>query len=145
MVNVTDSIELTAPPEQVVEVISSLNRWPEWLTIHVGFGDGVPDEISAGTTFKQKVKILGMPGEVDWTVTEVDEPRRVAMEGKGPMGTEMRTTFRLEPTDGGGTQVHYDAEFGGAALTPLLKPLEKETKKASAESLEKLRAVVDAG
>jgi carbon monoxide dehydrogenase subunit G len=143
MVNVTDSIEVSAPPERVVEVISSLETWPQWLTIHAGFGDGVPEEISTGTTFKQKVKILGMPGEVDWTVTEVDEPSRVAMEGKGPMGTQMRTTFRLEPTDSGGTNVHYDAEFGGAALTPLLAPLEKESKKASAESLAKLRELVD--
>jgi hypothetical protein len=53
----------------------------------------------------------------------------------------MKTTFRLEATDGG-TTVVYDAEYGGAALTPMLGPLEKESRKASAESLENLRRVV---
>ena len=141
MINVSDDIEVTASPEEVAEVIGNPSRWPEWLVIHNGFSGNPPDSISEGAQFKQKVKILGMPGEVDWTVTEVDTPSRIVMEGKGPMGTKMKTTFRLE-ANGDGTHVFYDAEYGGAALTPMLGPLEKESKKASAESLENLRKLV---
>jgi carbon monoxide dehydrogenase subunit G len=144
MMNVTDSIDIPAPPEQTVQKIASPETWEDWLVIHAGFSDGVPETFAPGTTFKERVKILGMPGEVKWTITDVElgESGVVAMDGEGPMGTTMTARFEVHPADDGGTHVQYEASYGGAALTPLMGQLEKATKEASAESLQKLRDLV---
>ena len=143
MVTVSDSIDIPAPPDQVVGTIADLDSWEDWLVIHVGFSEGKPESVAPGATFKERVKILGMPGEVEWTVTDMDlsDPGQIAMDGKGPMGTKMVAKFTVA-SEGAGTKVSYDASYGGAALTPLMGQLEKATKEASAESLQKLRDLV---
>ena len=67
-----------------------------------------------------------MPGEVAWTVAAYDEADKLELQGKGPMGTSMRTLYDLEEADGG-TRIAYEAEFGGAALAAMAGPLEKES------------------
>ena len=138
MAVIAETTELPAPPERVWESIANLDRWPEWQSIHNGFPDGTP-ALSPGTQFKQKVKIMGMPGEVAWTVETLEENNRLELKGKGPMGTTMRTLYSLEEA-GGGTKVAYEAEFGGAALAAMAGPLEKESRKGATESLERLKA-----
>ena len=138
MAVIAETIELPAPPEQVWASIADLDKWSEWQSIHNGFPDGTP-ELSPGATFKQKVKIMGMPGEVAWTVETLEENNRLELKGKGPMGTSMRTLYDLEASNGG-TRVAYEAEFGGAALAAMAGPLEKESRKGAQESLEKLKA-----
>lgn len=140
MALIAETADLPAPPERVWEKVADLSAWPEWQSIHQGFPDGAP-ELAPGTTFKQKVKIMGMPGEVDWTVETVEPNTRLELQGKGPMGTTMRTAYALQ-AENGGTRVAYEAEFGGAALAAMAGPLEKESRKGAAESLEKLRALV---
>lgn len=145
MVTVTDSIEIPAPPGNVVGTIADLDTWEDWLVIHAGFSGEKPEAVAPGTTFKERVKILGMPGEVEWTVKEVDlsDPGVISMDGSGPMGTKMEARFSVA-SEGEGTKVSYEASYGGAALTPLMSQLEKATKEASAESLQKLRDLVTA-
>lgn len=140
MAVVTETTEVAAPPEKVWEKVANLETYPEWLTLHVDFPEGTP-ELAEGTTTKQKVKIMGMPGEVTWTVTEIDAPSVLAMDGEGPMGTKLRAVWRLEAADGG-TRLTYESEFGGAALAPMAAALEKESRKSATESLEKLKALV---
>lgn len=145
MVTVSDSIEIPAEPGQVVGTIADLDTWEDWLVIHVGFSGDKPETVAPGTQFKERVKILGMPGEVEWTVTDMElaDPGLIAMDGTGPMGTKMEARFSIA-SEGEGTKVSYDASYGGAALTPLMGQLEKATKEASAESLQKLRDLVTA-
>lgn len=140
MAVVTETVELPVPPENVWAKVGNLETYPEWLTVHVDFPDGT-SELAEGTTTKQKVKIMGMPGEVIWTVTEIDAPNVLAMDGQGPMGTKLRAVWRLEAANGG-TRLSYESEFGGAALAPMAAALEKESRKSATESLEKLKALV---
>jgi hypothetical protein len=129
-----------------VATIANPESWADWLVIHAGFSDGAPENFAPGTKFKERVKILGMPGEVTWTIKDVQlgESGVVAMDGEGPMGTTMSARFEIHPADSGTTLVKYDASYGGAALTPLMGQLEKATKEASSESLQKLRDLVSA-
>jgi hypothetical protein len=94
-----------------------------------------------GTKVKEKITFMGMPADVEWTVTEWEPPSAVAMDGVGPMGTTMKIVARTESV-GDATRVTHESRFGGAALTPMLGVIEKEARKASAASLEKLRAVL---
>lgn len=137
---VNETVELPASPEQVWEKIARLDNYAQWMATHVGFGDGRPDELTAEATFKEKVKIMGMPGEISWTVVDASSPKRLELDGKGPMGTKMHSVLELEPIDSG-TRLNAENEFGGAALGPMSGALEKESKKALAESLEKLRTL----
>src|SRR5436189_16113 len=77
MTVIQETAELPAPPERVWESIANPERWSEWQSIHSGFPDGTP-ELSPGAQFKQQVKIMGMPGEVAWTVETVEEDRVIA-------------------------------------------------------------------
>ena len=140
MAVIAETIDLPAPPSEVWAKIADLEQWPAWLTIHSGFPDGTPP-LEQGTKFKQKVKIMGMPGEVAWTVETCLQDDKLELQGKGPMGTSMRTLYDLEEANGG-TRVAYEAEFGGAALAAMAAPLEKESRKGANESLEKLRALL---
>jgi carbon monoxide dehydrogenase subunit G len=141
MAVLTSSIEIPRSPQEVWEVVADLDKYEQWMTLHAGFPDGPPGKAEPGTVFREKVKVMGMPGDVKWTVSELEEARRIGMEGEGPMGTTLRAVFELEPA-GDGTRVSYESEFGGAALAALQGPVEKEAKKAGDESLEKLRALV---
>ena len=141
MPTITKQLELDAPPEQVWATLTDFSRYPEWNTTHAGFPDGAPTAPAEGATFKEKVKIMGMPGEVNWTVAELTEGKCLFLDGKGPMGTHMKMTYVIE-SHSAGTRINLDSEFGGAALGPMAKTLEKESEKSLDESLEKLRALL---
>jgi carbon monoxide dehydrogenase subunit G len=136
-----NSIQIPAAQDKVWAAIADLDVYGEWMTLHVDFPDGTPDEMKEGETFKEKVKIMGMPGDVTWTVADYQDGARIELAGEGPMGTKLTAVFTIEGS-GENTNVSYASEFGGAALAPLAGTLEKEAAKAGQESLEKLHEVV---
>ena len=141
MPGTSSSIDIPAPPEKVWGAIADLNTYEQWMTVHVAFPDGVPEDLKEGVSFREKVTIMGMPGEVNWTVADYQPPERIEMNGQGPMGTTLRAVFAVEAA-GEGSKVSYESEFGGAALAPMQAAIEKEAHKAGEQSLEKLRGVV---
>ena len=141
MGTVSKSVEIPAPRQEVWDTVTDPSRFGDWQTIHVGFVGDPPEQLSEGESFKQKVTIMGMPGEITWTVAALDDPSRLSMDGAGPMGTKATATFTLE--DGGdNTTFTYESGFEGAALAPLAGALEQQSSKAADESLEKLKALV---
>lgn len=145
MPEVSNSIEMPAPPERVWSVVTDLSRYGEWNTTHTDFPDGTPETLEPGTTFREKVKIMGMPGEVKWTVTDVIENEKFAMDGEGPMGVTLKAAYRLEG-NGDKTTFTFDSAFAGGALSgPMGGPVTKQTEKAAGESVEKLKELVTAG
>jgi uncharacterized protein YndB with AHSA1/START domain len=140
MSTVTNTTELPATPDQVWAKLATPSTYKDWLTTHAGLAED-PGTLTTGDTFKEKVKIMGMPGEVNWTVEEAVENERLVMDGKGPMGTKMRATYTLQ-NGGDSTTVSYEAGFEGAALGPMMGPLTKESEKAANESLEKLKTLL---
>jgi carbon monoxide dehydrogenase subunit G len=138
---ITSSIEIPAPPDKVWDAIADLNTYEQWMTVHVAFPDGIPEEMKEGVSYREKVTVMGMPGEVNWTVAEFNPPSRIALTGQGPMGTTMSASFSIEPS-GDGSTVSYESEFAGAALAPMQAAIEKEAAKQGDASLEKLRGVV---
>jgi len=141
MASITRSTEVAAGADAVWAVVADPGKFGDWQTIHVGFNGDVPAELSAGDTFKQKVTMMGMPGEVEWTVAEFDAPNKLALEGKGPMGTKATAVISLAGA-GDGTEVTYESGFEGAALKPMAAALEKSSGEAAEASLEKLSALV---
>jgi uncharacterized protein YndB with AHSA1/START domain len=142
MPKVTVSTASSATPEQVWQVLTDLSRTPEWNGMHEGFTGDVPSTIEVGTTYKQKVKLMGMPAEMAWKVTAADAPKQLAQAGDGPMGVKSKNRFLIEPSDGG-SQITYEMEFAGPALAgPMAAMLEKQAGASAKQALDKLTALL---
>jgi uncharacterized protein YndB with AHSA1/START domain len=142
MPTVNRSAELPAPPEEIWDILTDPSRSAEWQTIHQGFSGEAPARLETGTTFSQKITIMGMPGEVKWTVATADAPSHLELTGEGPMGTKATAKFVLESGNGGGTKMSWENGFEGAVLAPMAGPLEAQTAKELDASLEKLKELV---
>jgi len=144
MTKVTVEADAKADPQRVWEVLSTPARVQEWNTMHEGFSGDVPATLGEGDTYKQKVKLMGMPAEMAWRVTTAAAPGRLEQAGDGPMGVKAKNIFVIEPTDAGGSHITYEMEFVGPALKgPMAGMLEKQAGAAGKQALEKLVALVD--
>lgn len=141
MAVLTSSVEVPLPPEEVWETVIDLDVYSQWMTLHSGFPEGPPGKMRSGLAFKENVQVLGMPGGVTWTVAEFEKPKRIQLDGRGPLGVKLRAVYRLEPS-GEGTRLSYESEFGGFALRAVRGRVEKEAQEAGEESLERFRAMV---
>ena len=136
MATVTKETELPASPEVVWAKLTDLEGYSDWLSIHQSYPDGAPASLEPGTTFKEAVTLMGMPGEVTWTVKTVEPNSSLELEGVGPMGVQLRNAYRLE-ANGDGTKLVSESEFGGAALAAMEGPLTAAAEQALTQSLEK--------
>lgn len=142
MPDVSRTAEIDAPPERLWELLGDLSRYGEWNEIHAGFPDGTP-ELAEGATFREKVTIMGMPGEATWRVTELDAPHKLVLDGDGPMGIKL--AMRLEVVaENGGSRVTMASSFDGPPLAgPMGDAVGKAGGQAADNSLAKVKALVD--
>lgn len=141
MPTVTKSLEIAATPQKVWEVAADFSRYGEWNATHNDFPEGLPPT-EAGSQFKERITIMGMPGEASWTVMESVEPARTVWDGEGPMGIKLGTTLALEPT-GAGTKVTIEVRFDGGPLAgPIGDAVAKSAEKGALESLERLQNLI---
>jgi hypothetical protein len=142
MPKVSVSAAAAVEPERAWRLAIDLPKTAEWNTMHEGFTGDVPESLSVGTAYKQRVKLMGMPAEMAWRVTTADEPGRLEMAGDGPMGVKAHNRFFIEPADGG-SQITYEMEFNGPALAgPMASMLEKQAGAAAEQSLAKFTALL---
>lgn len=132
--------EVNAPADQVWAKLSDTSSTGEWLATHVDYPAG-PPQYTEGETFKEKVTIMGMPGEVEWKVVSVEPGSAIALEGIGPMGTTLKASYKVE-ANGDSTNVTFETEFEGAALAAMAQPLENASKQALQKSLDQFKALV---
>jgi hypothetical protein len=141
MPTVTQSLDIPAAPDDVWAVATDLSRYGEWNVTHTGFPDGAPAP-EQGATFKEKITIMGMPGEASWTVTESSAPTRTVWDGEGPMGIKLGTKLELAPSSDG-TTVTIEVSFDGGPLAgPIGDTVAKSAEKGALESLERLKGLV---
>jgi acetyl-CoA C-acetyltransferase len=133
MPSVSRSIDVAAPPDAAFALATDPSRFGEWLTIHDGWPQGEPPATpEQGASFVQKVKIMGMPADVSWTVQELDGTRLV-MNGAGPMGATLSSTISVTAA-GDGSTISYESGFDGGGLQG---PMADMVTKAAGEELEK--------
>ncbi len=74
-----------------------LTDWPSygaWNATHTGFPGAVRESLAVGGTFRENMKLMGFPAEVDWTIEELEPARLFAIRGKGPMAVTVATPTR---------------------------------------------------
>jgi len=141
MPEVTSTLDIPAAPQAVWDVATDLSRYGEWNISHTGFPDGTP-ATEEGTTFREQITIMGMPGEATWTISETVAPERTVWTGAGPMGITLGTRLELAAS-GDGTTVSISVSFDGGPLAgPMGATVAASAEKGAAQSLEKLAALV---
>lgn len=142
MAKVTVSTETTAGPEQVWQLVTDLPRVAEWNSMHEAFTGEIPDTLGEGTTYRQRVKLMGMPAEMAWRVTAVEAPARLEQSGDGPMGVKAHNRVWIEPS-GSGSTVTLEIEFNGPALNgPMAKMVEKQAGSQAKDSIARFVALL---
>jgi carbon monoxide dehydrogenase subunit G len=142
MPKVSVSTQADAGPERVWQLAVDLPRYAEWLTMHDAFTSDVPATLDEGVTYKQRVKLMGMPAEMAWRVITAQQPGKLEMAGDGPMGVKAHNRFTIEPS-GDGTEITFEMEFNGPALAgPMAGMVEKQAGAAAKDSLAKFTALL---
>ena len=117
------------------------SRYGEWNITHSGFPDGMPPS-EQGAKFKERITIMGIPGEASWKVREFSAPVRTAWDGEGPMGIRLGTALELTPVNEGTTvSIHVSFE-GGPLSGPVGDAVARSAQKGALETLERLRSLI---
>lgn len=145
MSDVEVSVEVRAEPSAVWAVLSDVERIDEWLTVHDEFEEDPPAEIEEGIELRQKVSSGDFGARVEWVVETVEEPELMCWHGSATGGAELRTTYRLVPTDEG-TRIECTTDLqlpGGPLGSIAAKAARPRGREEAEESLDRLRRLVE--
>ncbi|TSD98078.1 enoyl-CoA hydratase [Skermania sp. ID1734] len=141
----TAMVQTAASPEKVFAILGDPKRIPDWLVIHSAWSGHPPAELAEGVAFGQRVVLMGVPSEVRWTVTRVDEPTVLWMEADGPMGTTVGCYLSIAAASSG-TVVRIDGGVEGDVLKgPMGSVVARSLGEAMQQSLQKLAALAETG
>ncbi len=141
MPTVSSSAELAVAPDRVWALVSDFSRYGEWNVAHTAFPDG-PPELTTGTTYREDLRIMGMPGQVRWTIAEFDAPKLLRLNGTGPMGVTLEQVLSISATAAGAT-VNLETSFdGGPIAGPIGAAVAQAGQRAATESLQKLSGLM---
>lgn len=108
-----ESIQIQAPPQQVWEIYSDVERWPEWTASVTSVERLDPGPLAIGS--RARVRQPRLP-TATWTVTELVADSHFLWEAKGPGLTTVGGHF--VEADGNGTRAvaRLDQHGPGGAL-----------------------------
>jgi uncharacterized protein YndB with AHSA1/START domain len=138
---VSTSIDIDAPVEDVWRLVMDPTRLAEWVTIHRRLVSYDDDEM------EQVLHLRGANFKVHWHLATSKAPNHAKWQGRGPARSHAETEYRLADNGRGGTRFDYRNEFkaplgplGAVASRALVGGL--PAKEADA-SLRKLKALVE--
>ena len=136
-VRATSTARIGAGPEVVWDLITDVERWPEWnpevrsVTLAGGLVPGSEFRWRSGATRITSTFVrLERPGYAEWT-------------GR-TMGIRARHVWRLEPDDDGGTTVTTEESFDGLLARLLRGRLQQTLQRALDDGLAHLRRAAEA-
>lgn len=123
-------------------------RLGDWVSAHrdVDWDGG---QLAEGDSFTQTLRLGGAKTKIEWTVVELDEPKRAVWTGRGPVKSEASVVYSLDESKGGRTTFDYTNSFElpGGAVGRLAGRVASASKgKAEAEkSLDALKRLLESG
>jgi carbon monoxide dehydrogenase subunit G len=143
MAHVNVSHDIAASQEDVWNVISDLNAFEKWLTIHDKWYGEPPTDLSVGSTFSEQATVMGMSNKIDWVVEELSAPSSLKISGKGLAGAQITFTFSVEPAGDAATRATINADFTGQMVVGAIgAAIERASQKECQASLENLAGLV---
>jgi hypothetical protein len=144
MANVSVTQALPVDPQTAWDSLLDLSNWENWLTIHQGWKSELPTDVQQGTQLSEVVSVMGMANKIDWTVTAVDAPNSMAIEGTGMAGVKVKFEMSIAPADSG-SSITMDADFSGAMIVgPIGAAVAKNAQADLEASLAKFAELVTA-
>lgn len=141
---VRTTAKIDASPEEVWALVTDAGRLGDWVTIHRGVKKVSDTPLKEGSTLEQRLCLRGVSFTVKWEVQELEEPRLLVFEGRGPARSKAITRYELSKSDGG-TRFDYLNEFktpmgplGSAASRVLVGGVSEREAKASLRKLKEL-------
>ncbi len=107
-IRVSETVPVSA--ERAWELVSDLQLFDEWLSLHDGWRSELPAELHQGLEVTSVIRAKGIRNKISWKVTHFDPPQHIVLAGDGVGGTAVSLEFSLKP-DGQGTSVTLDVEF----------------------------------
>lgn len=120
------SIDVNAPAEVVFDLLTDLDRLPQWSTITVETHGTPRQPLEEGDTFTQTLHVLGTSLETEWRVVELKPPRTLAYVTTAPGGGRLEMSQKVTDSEGVSTvefELNYDLP---ADLEELLESDEAE-------------------
>lgn len=142
MAEVSVTQVLPVGPDAAFAALADLNGFENWLKIHQSWKSELPaaEDIKVGTQMTEVVSVMGMANKIEWTVTEANAPKSMAIEGTGMAGVKIKFTLSVAETPAG-ADATIDAEFNGTMVVgPIGKAIAKNTHADLEESLAQLAA-----
>jgi carbon monoxide dehydrogenase subunit G len=117
---VTEVIEVPRSPAESFAYVADFTTVAEWdpgiQTSRRVSGDG-----GIGSVYDVQADFRGKTVPFTYTVTELEQGRRVVLEGVGEKATS-RDTIVFEPASDGGTRITYTADFKLKGVLRLAEP-----------------------
>ena len=146
MTRIERAIVINRPPEAVFEVLIDLDRLPDWATIVVETNDAPEPPIRTGSTFRQTIKVMGIPLESTWQVIELERSRHVAYEALALGGGRLALRQTIIPIgDGSRVEMEVDYDLPGGLLGDIADHVfvERHNEGEAERSLENLKRLVE--
>jgi uncharacterized membrane protein len=110
MGKIKKSVDINAADDVVFDLLTDLDRLPQWSTITVETHGTPRQPIEEGDTFVQTLRILGQPVETQWRVVEHKRPRKLAYETTAPGGGRME--MKQSVSDSAGvSKVEFEIDY----------------------------------
>ncbi len=146
MTRIERAIGINRPPEAVFDILIDLDRLPEWATIVVETKDAPDPPIRSGSTFRQTIKVIGIPLESTWRVIELERSRHVTYVALAPGGGRLALRQTIIPLgDGSRVQMEVDYDLPGGLLGDIADHVfvERHNEGEAERSLENLKRLVE--
>jgi len=138
------SVALPYPPERVWRVATRIEDLPKWMPEVVG-AELLDAPLAIGSRAKLRLSAAAANAEVTAAVSELAPPTRLVMTGAGgPLGVTVRVSLRATADAGTEATVEVDLQTP-PFLGFVAREVEKRLQDGLPASLEKLRALIEAG
>jgi len=119
--HVERTFTVDTPVDTVFEYLSDFTHTNDWdpgtVETRRTAGNG-----GVGTTYANRSRFMGREVDLTYETTQLERPTKVQFRGRNKSATAT-DTLTFSPTDDGGTQVHYRADFEFGPLVRLVAPL----------------------
>ena len=142
------SIEISRSPEEVFELLTDLERLPQWATILVETRKAPGRPLEPGDTFEQTIRVAGVPLESRWRVLRIERPRVVEYEAEGVAGGRLKMTQRVSPAAAASrVELEVEYELPGGFVGELLDRafVERRNEREAESSLQNLKDLLESG
>jgi uncharacterized protein YndB with AHSA1/START domain len=113
------TVEIARPPEDVFELLSDIDRLPEWQTSAVEAHTDGP--LAAGSRVTEKRRLLGRELDTELEIVAYEPPRRLTLRSLG--GPVNFTVDHVLAAEAGGTQLRFVAEAQPRGALRLAEPV----------------------